>query len=249
MSIIRSTKLYKIMGIHGGRFMLGTIVNSLAIIIGSLAGLFLKGGIPVSMGDTITKGLGLCIMYIGISGTMKGEDILLLIFSVVIGAVIGEIIDIDKRFTNFGNKVEKLLSKNGESKVAEGFVNASLLFCVGSMAVVGALQSGLEGNHETLYTKSVLDGITSVIFTSTMGIGVILSAISVFIYQGAITVLASSHKNLLTDPIVREMSAVGSLLIVGIGFNLLGAAKVKVANLLPAVFVPFVYGIIQLFIL
>ena len=225
--------------------MLGTIVNALSIVAGSLIGLFLKGGIPVSMGETISKGLGLCIIYIGMSGTMSTQNLLLVIFSLVIGAIIGELIDIDKRFAELGDFVEKKLSKNGESKIAEGFVNASLLFCVGSMAIVGSLQSGLEGNHETLFTKSVLDGITSIIFTSTMGIGVILSAVSVFIYQGAITLLASSIKGLLTDAIVAEMTAVGSLLILGIGLNMVGATKIKVANILPAVLIPFIYGMIM----
>ena len=226
--------------------MLGTIVNSLAIIAGSIAGFFLKGGMPASMSDTITKGLGLCIIYIGMSGTMKTQDLLLVIISMVIGGIIGELIDIDKKFFQLGDLLEKKLNKNGESKIAEGFVAASLLFCVGSMAIVGSLQSGLEGNHDTLYTKAVLDGITSVIFTSTMGIGVILSAVSVFLYQGLITVLAASVKVYLTEPIVAEMTAVGSLLIMGIGINMIGAAKIKVANLLPAVFVPFAYGIIKL---
>ncbi len=226
--------------------MLGTIVNSLAIIAGSIAGFFLKGGMPASMADTITKGLGLCIIYIGMSGTMNTENLLLVIISMVIGGIVGERIDIDKKFFQLGDLLEKKLSKNGESKIAEGFVAASLLFCVGSMAIVGALQSGLEGNHETLYTKAVLDGIASVIFASTMGIGVILSAVSVFIYQGLITVLAASIKGYLTDPIVAEMTAVGSLLIMGIGINMIGAAKIKVANLLPAVFVPFAYGIIKM---
>ena len=124
-------------------------------------------------------------------------------------------------------------------------VNASLLFCVGSMAIVGSLQSGLEGNHETLFTKSVLDGITSIIFTSTMGIGVILSAVSVFIYQGAVTLLASSIKVLLTDAIVAEMTAVGSLLILVVGLKRVGATKINVANILPAVLIPFIYGMIM----
>lgn len=224
--------------------MLGTIVNALAIVVGSLLGLFLKGGIPISMGETISKGLGLAIIFIGVSGTMGTQNLLLVIVSLVIGSVLGELINIDKRFADLGYFVEKKLSKNGESKIAEGFVNASLLFCVGSMAIVGSLQSGLEGNHETLFTKSVLDGITSVIFTSTMGIGVILSAVSVFIYQGSITLLASSMKALLTDSIVLEMTAVGSLLILGIGLNMVGATKIKVANILPAVLVPLIYGLL-----
>ncbi len=225
--------------------MLGTIVNALAIVVGSILGFFLKGGLPLSMGETISKGLGLAIIFIGVSGTMGTQNLLLVIISLVIGSVLGELINIDKRFGDLGDFVEKKLSKNGESKIAEGFVNASLLFCVGSMAIVGSLQSGLEGNHTTLYTKAVLDGITSIIFTSTMGIGVILSAVSVFIYQGAITMLASSMKALLTDAVVLEMTAVGSLLILGIGLNMVGATKIKVANILPAVLIPFIYGMIQ----
>ncbi len=224
--------------------MLGTVVNSLAIIAGSLIGFFLKRGIPASMGETISKGLALCVMHIGIAGAAKTENMLLVIFSLVIGAITGELIDIDKRFTEFGYFIEKKLSKNKESKIAEGFVNASLLFCIGSMAIVGALQSALEGNHETLFTKAVMDGVTSIIFTSTMGPGVILSAVSVFLYQGSITMLASFMKPLLTDSIVAEMTAVGSLLILAIGMNMVGATRIKVANILPAVFIPFIYGMI-----
>lgn len=220
--------------------MLGTIVNAVAIIAGSLVGLMIKGGIPEKVSDTIMKGLGLTILLIGMSGALKFSNLLLVIFSIVIGGVIGEIVDIDKLLKTLGDKIEKKLKGRG-GKVSEGFVTASLLFCVGAMAVVGSLESGLTGNHETLFAKSVLDGVSSFVFSSSLGIGVMLSAVSVFLYQGIITLSASLLKGLLVGAVVADMTAVGSLLIIGIGFNMMGISKIKVANLLPGIFIPVIY--------
>lgn len=226
--------------------MLGTIVNSIAVIVGCLIGLVVKGRLNERISITIMNGLGLCTMYIGVSGALKGDNTLMIIISIAVGALIGELIDIDKWLNKFGMFVEsKFKSKNGEKiSIAEGFVSSSLLFCVGAMAIVGALESGLQGNHTTLFTKSVLDGISSIIFTSTLGIGVILSAVTVFIYQGAITIGSGALSVLLSTDVINNMTAVGSILILGLGLNMVGATKIKIANLLPAVFIPVIIGLI-----
>jgi len=229
--------------------MLGTIVNALAIIGGCLVGLIVKGRLTEKISTTIMNGLALCVLYIGISGALKGQDTLQLIICIALGALIGEIIDIDKRLNNLGDMIEKKINSKNKSEtkekvsISEGFVTSSLLFCVGAMAVVGSLESGLQGNHTTLFAKSILDGISSIIFTSSLGIGVILSSIAVLIYQGSITLLAGGLSTVLTNTVISNMSAVGSLLIVGLGLNMLGASKIKIANLLPAIFIPIIFGL------
>lgn len=223
--------------------MLGTIVNALAIIGGSIVGFLFKGGIPERINDTVMKGLALCILIIGITGAVKSENMILVICSVVIGGVIGELLDIDKALKKLGDGIEAKLNGRGGS-VSEGFVTASLIYCVGAMAIVGSLESGLKGNHSILFTKAMLDGISAIMFTSTLGIGVALSAVSVFLYQGAITMGSTFLQGILTTAVVTEISAVGSILIMGLGFNMLGSAKIKVANLLPAVAIPIIYFLI-----
>lgn len=228
--------------------MLGTIVNSLTIIIGCLIGLIAKNRINEKISETIMNGLALCVIYIGISGALKGEDTILIIVSVAVGAFIGELIDFDERLKNLGNFIESKVNKGNKKKekisISEGFVTSSLLFCVGAMAIVGSLESGLQGNHTTLFAKSVLDGVSSIIFASTLGIGVMLSAITVLVYQGIITLGAGALAGILNTVVITNMSAVGSILIIGLGFNVLGITKIKVANLLPAVFIPILFGLI-----
>ncbi len=219
----------------------GAVVNAFAIIIGALIGLLFKRGIPERIGNTLSKGLALCVLMIGIQGIMKGENTLVTILSVVLGGLIGEIIDIDRGMQALGEWVQKKVNKSGESSVAEGFVTASLLFVVGAMAVVGSLQSGLARDHSTVFAKSILDGVSSVIFASTLGFGVLLSAIPVFIYQGGITLLAGLLSPLLSDVVIAEMTAAGSVLIIGLSLNMLGLTKIKVANYLPAIFLPILF--------
>ena len=225
--------------------MLGTIVNSIAVIVGCLVGLVVKGRLNEKISITVMQGLALCTLYIGISGALKGENTLIMILSVAIGALIGEIIDIDKRLNNLGEYLESKFNGKKESNVsiAEGFVSASLLFCVGAMAIVGSLESGLSGNHNTLFTKYILDGISSIIFTSSLGIGVIFSSVAVFIYQGGITLGAGLLSGILNDMVIANMSAVGGLLIAGLAFNMLGVTKMRIANLLPAIFLPIIFQI------
>lgn len=224
--------------------MLGTIVNFFTIFVGGIIGVLLKGGLPKRFTDTIMSGIALCVIYIGISGTLKGENMLLIVISIAIGSLLGEFINIDEKLILLGNFIEnKAKNFSKDTSISLGFVTASLLFCVGAMAVVGSLESGLLGKYDILFTKSILDGVTALILSSTLGIGVILSAFSVLVYQGLITLAASLLQNILTTPIVNEMSAVGSLLIIGIGLNMLGITKIKVANMLPAIFIPIIYGL------
>ncbi len=224
--------------------MLGTIVNAIAIIIGGVVGILIKGGLPERMSQTIMQGVGLTIILIGLSGAMEGtEYIMQIIFFIVIGTLIGEGINIEKRLEVLGDRLEKRFSKE-KSTFSKGFVTASLLYCVGAMAIMGSLESGLSGNHEILFAKSILDGIISVVLASTLGIGVVFSAVSVFIYQGSITLLAGALSNVLTETVVLQMSATGGLLILGLGLSMVLSSKIKVGNMLPSVLLPIVYHLI-----
>lgn len=221
--------------------MLGVIVNTVAVIVGGLLGLLIKKGVPERYSDAIMKGLGLCVLYIAIDGALEGTNVLVLIISVAIGAVIGTFCKLDEGLHTLGDKVEqKFKAKNSKITFAEGFVTASLLFCVGAMAVVGSLDAGLTGDNSTLYTKALLDGIMSVVFASTLGVGVLFSAVLVFVYQGAIALLSGAIQPLLTDYSIAEMTCVGSVLMIAVATNMMGITKIKVMNLVPAVFIPII---------
>lgn len=237
---------------------LGVIVNGLVIVGASFAALILKKFIMKfdknnkveKISDTIMSGLALCIIYMGISGALECQHVLICIISMVVGGLIGEFIDIDKGLNSLGDKIEEKLNKGKvdvskeKVSISQGFVSASLLFCVGAMAVVGALNSGLFGNNDTLFAKSALDGVSSFLFSLTMGIGVLLSAVAVFLYEGIIACGAFLLKGVLSTAVIAEMNAVGSLLILALGINMILKANIKVANLLPAMFVPIIFGII-----
>lgn len=227
--------------------MLGTIVNALAIIGGSLLGLLLKRGIPEKYKDIVMSGLCLSVILIGIRSALVSDNIMIVIFSVVTGSLIGEFLKIEMRLEKLGLFLEqKVASKSGQqNSIARGFVTASLLFCVGSMAIIGSLESGLTGNHQTLFAKSVLDGVASIIFASTLGLGVLFSSIAVFIYQGMITIAAGSIKGYLIAETIAQMTSVGGLLIMAIGFNTLKVTSIRVGNLTPGIFLPLVYQIFQ----
>ncbi len=219
--------------------MLGVAVNTIAVIIGSLIGMLFSRGIPEKISSTITVGLGLATMYVGISGALCGENTLVMILSIVIGAIIGSIIDIDKRLNLFGELVErKFKREDGKTGVAQGFVTASLVFCVGAMTIVGSLNAGLRGDNTMLFTKSALDFMISIVFASTMGFGVMLSAAFVLVFQGSIALLSGILAPFLSETVIFEMTCTGSLLVFAIGTNLAGISKIKVANYLPAVFMP-----------
>lgn len=221
--------------------MLGTLVNTFAVIIGASIGLLIKKGIPERIGDSLMKGLGLCSLYIGISGAFKGGNTLIMIVSIVVGIIIGEGIDIDSRVNSVVKRIEsKFFRKKGKNNIAQGFISASLLFCVGSMTLVGAMNAGLLGDNTMLYTKSAMDFCSSIIFASTLGIGVLLSAIFVLIYQGGLTLLAIYAAPLLNNQVINEMTCVGSLIIIAMGLNILGITKIKLMNYIPAMFLPIV---------
>ena len=223
--------------------MLGTIVNGLAIIAGSLLGLLFSKGIPDNYKEIILSAVGLSVVLIGIKSALVSDSLMVIIFSLVIGSLIGEAMRIEKRLGDLGDFLEsRVAAKSSDSSsFSRGFVTASLVFCVGSMAIVGSLESGLTGNHQTLFAKSVLDGVTSVIFASTMGLGVMFSSVAVFLYQGMITLTAVFMKNFLVAETIEQMTSVGGMLIVAIGFNMLKITAIRVGNLIPAIFLPLGY--------
>ena len=233
----------------------GTIINTLVILAGSAVGLgihALAGRFSSVLGEKgarlgerlqalMMQGIALCVLYIGISGSLKGQNALAAILSMALGAILGELLDLDGRMNRLGQWVQDRtvrVLKGGGGSVAEGFVTASLLFCVGAMSIVGALENGLTGNFDTLKAKSVLDGISSIIFASSLGVGVGLSAVPVLLYQGLISLAAGVLSPLLGDAVIAEMTCVGSLLIVAMGLNMLGVTKIKVMNLVPGIFLP-----------
>lgn len=225
--------------------MFGTIVNSLAIIAGSLIGLLFSRGIPEKYKEIILSAVSLSVILIGVKSALGSDDVMVVIFSMVFGALIGEVLNIEGGLEKLGRFLEsKMRSVSGDtSSFGRGFVTASLVFCVGSMAIVGALESGLTGSHQTLLAKSVLDGVISIVFASTMGLGVMFSSVAVFLYQGAITMAAMLLKGFLVPETIAQMSSVGGLLIMAIGMNMLKITTIRVGNLIPAIFLPLIYFI------
>ena len=220
--------------------MLGTIVNAAAILLGGFIGLLFKKGLNERITETVMHGLALVVIYIGVSGALEGQNVLIAVISIAVGGALGAALDLDGKFNAFAHGLEKKLVKNddGTSTFGQGFVTATLVFCVGAMAIVGSLNSGLRGDHEVLFAKSLIDGISAAMFASALGSGVLLSSAAVFVYQGAITLLARVLSPVLSDTVVAEMTCVGSLLIMGLGLNMLGATKIKVMNYILAVFLP-----------
>lgn len=218
----------------------GVLTNVAAILVGGSVGLLLGQKVNVRFQKTMTQGLALCILLIGLSGALDGTDTIGAIVCMVLGAIIGEALDIERRLDGLGEWVQRRMKGRG-SNVSQGFVTASLLFCVGAMAVVGSLDAGLSGKYDTLFAKSILDGVSALLFATTLGVGVLFSAAPILIYQGAIALLAGLMQPLLSDAVVALMSGTGGLLIAGLGLNMLGIEKIKVGNLLPAIFVPIIY--------
>lgn len=231
--------------------MLGVIVNTLTVLVGSMVGLLFKKGIPAKVTDTIMHALGLITLFIGVSGALQGSNTIVLIVSMIVGTIIGSLIDIDDKINRLGLFFEHRMKKEGEkTSIAQGFMTASLLFCVGAMTIVGCLNAGLSGDYELLFTKSTLDLISSCVLASTMGVGVVIAAGFVFVFQGALVLLSGLLQGLLTDPaLIAEITCAGSIMIMGLGFNLLGIAKIKVANMLPAMLVVPIFYHLASFIL
>ncbi len=214
--------------------MIGTLVNAATIVVMSFVGLLIGSRLSERLKDKLMIALGLAVMLIGMSMALKMQNFLVVTASVVIGTAIGEVLGIEQKLENFGKRVE---ARFRGSKFAEGFVTSTLLYCVGSMAIVGPLQEGLTGDYSLLLAKSMLDGIASIFLASTLGIGVAFSSISVLIYQGSFTLLASLISPYMTDSVVRELTATGGLLVFAIGINLTGLKRIDVGNMLPALFI------------
>jgi uncharacterized protein len=225
--------------------MLGNYVNTITIIIGCLLGLLIQKGLHEKYKTIIMQAIGLSVLFVGATVTIGGlldpdSEPVLFIISLVIGGALGELIGIEKALDKLGLMLQNKVGSQ-QSNIAEGFVTASLLFCVGTMAVIGSLDSGLRGDHTMLYAKSVIDGITAMILASTLGVGVIFSAAVVFIYQGAIILFAGLLEPLLTIDVIREISIIGGILIFGIGLSMMEIKRIKTVNLLPAIIVPVFY--------
>ena len=229
--------------------MLGVLVNVLTVIIGSGAGLLFKKGIPERVSQAAMVGLGACTLYIGISGSLCGENPLILIAAVVLGAIIGTLINIDGAINRLACKMETRFHKEGKKvSLAEGLVSSTLLFCVGSMTVTGSLQAGMTGDNSVLITKAMLDLVSAMMLASSLGIGVMLSSVSVLVIQGGLVLLAELIAPILSAGAINEMTCAGSILIIMLGINLMGITKIKVADFLPAiVFAPLIYNLLPLF--
>ena len=229
--------------------MIGVIVNVITVVIGSSIGLLFKKGIPEKVSKAAMTGLGACTLYIGISGSLAGENPLIAIASVVLGAIVGTLLNIDGAINHLAEKVETRFQKKGtQGSIAEGIISATLLFCVGSMTVTGSIQAGLTGDHSLLITKAMLDLVSSMMLASSLGVGVLLSAVAVLIIQGGLVLLAGLIAPLLSTGAINEMTCAGSILIMMIGINLMGITKIKVADYLPAIlFAPIIYNLIALF--
>lgn len=220
--------------------LLGTFVNGIAIISGSFLGLFWTA-IPDRIKDTILQAMALAVTILGIGMGLKSEQFLIVIASLAVGGALGEWWNLEEKLNSVGKWLETKVGKQDKGSVATGFVTATLVFVVGAMSIVGALDSGLRQEHDVLYTKALIDGFCAILFTSALGIGVMFSAIPVVLYQGAITLLATQIDRFvpqeLMDALIVEITGTGGIMIVAIGLNLLGVAKIRVANLLPGLLI------------
>lgn len=233
----------------------GTLVNGLAIALGGFIGLFLQKSIFKTISDKILSAIGLIIIVLGLKGVINygnadSMDIMILIVSVALGTFLGELWDLDGIINRFGLSIERRFAKGSNGQFAQGLISASLLFAVGAMAIIGSMESGLNHNESTLYAKSLLDFISSIVFASTFGVGVIFSAIPVVLYQGTLTVLSVFVQPVLIQipALIPDLSAVGSICIMALGFNMIGSTKFKVANLLPGLLIPVLIRCVVYFV-
>lgn len=234
---------------------LGTIINIVAVILGSGIGLFLKNGLKQKMQDMLMQTCGVAVIFIGISGTLQGmlrvtegtietKGAMLLIFSLVIGGFIGQLLDIESFLDSIGDKLKSMAHVKEDNRFVEGFVNTSLIICVGAMAIVGSIQDGLSGDYTMLAAKSILDFVIVLVFASGYGIGVMFSAIPILLYQGGITLLAIAAGSFLGEELIANLSYIGSALIFCVGINIAFGKRFQVGNMLPAFIIPIIYSII-----
>lgn len=223
--------------------MLGVFVNSIAVLVLGLLGAFIGEKFPVRIQESIMKFLPLCVLVMGVESAMKG-DIIIVIVSIVLGVIIGELLDLDGKLNNFANSIKERYISGGEDKFAEGFISASLIFCVGSMAILGSIDAGLRGDNEILFAKATMDGFTAFFLATSLGKGVSFSALTVFIYQGILVFLSGFLAPILTPEIAANLSGTGGIMIISICLSMLKLVDYKLANSLPAIFVPIIYGLI-----
>lgn len=226
----------------GGYTMFSVFVNTFTVLLGSIIGLLCKKGIPQRLSDAVMTGIGLCTLVIGVTGTLSGENTLVLILSIVLGVIIGELINIDGHVNNAVERVAGKAAGTGKAaQISQGFITACLMFCIGAMTIVGSLNAGLRGDHEMILTKSLLDFISSIMLSATLGIGVLFSSVFVLVFQGALVLLAQYLAPVLSDAVINELTCAGSLMILALGLNIIGITKIKVINFIPALLlVPFV---------
>jgi len=215
--------------------MIGTIVNVLTVILGSTIGVLIHTNLPHNIKKILFQGIGLFTLYLGVSMSLKSEYLMIIIFSLVLGVISGELIDLESRIESLGNQLKKKFSGDNQQRFTEGMITAFLLFCMGSMTILGAFEEGLQGHPNLLLSKSLLDGVSSIALSATFGIGVMFSVIPLLIYQGGLTLLAGALKDIMTNPIINEMTAIGGVLMLGLALDILGIKKIKTLNMLPAI--------------
>ena len=227
--------------------MIACIVNAVVVLICGLLGLLLGGRLQEKHTQTIVHGLGICTIVIGVTSAIVTSNILVVIICLVLGTIVGEALKIEHRLDSMGDWLKSKVAKKGGGRFTEGFVTASLLFCVGSMSIMGSFDAGLRGDYNTIFAKSALDGVMAVTFAATMGVGVLFSGATILIYQGALTLLAGLVEPYLSAEVIVEMSAVGGVMIMGTGMNILGLTKdrIKVGNMLPAIVLPVIWYAIR----
>ncbi len=215
---------------------MGTIINVCAILVGGMVGLLIRKRLPERVSQTVIQVMGLVSLLVGLRMALEGEELILVVISLAGGAAVGEWVNIEDRLEKFGRGLEKRFHK-AEGSTARGFISTSLLFCTGSMAIIGSITDGLKGDSSILVTKAMLDGIVSIPFAATMGIGVVGSALPVLVYQGSLTILAAKAQAVFSPDMIRELTSVGGLIVMGIGLNIMGLSRLRVGNLIPSLLI------------
>ena len=238
---------------------LGTIINTLAVVVGGLIGMCLKNGLKKNLQDILMQACGVATIFIGASGTLakmfviengslSTQGTMLLIFSLVLGGILGEAINIEEKMDFLGEKIKRAVKAEKDNLFVEGFVNVSLIICVGAMAIVGSIQDGISGDYSLLATKAVLDLVIVVVFASSYGLGAVFSAVPIFLYQGGITLAAAIGGSFLNEAIISDLSFIGNALIFCVGVNIAFGKKFRVGNMLPALLVPVLYHGVKFFL-
>lgn len=217
-------------------FPTGSVMNAVAILVGGGLGLLFHGRLPEKMRQVVFQGLGLCVLVIGMQMALQGKNGLLVVLSVLIGGIVGELLRLEDRFAGLAGVLKNLV-RSSNTRFVDGLVNASLIYCIGAMAILGSFDEGIRGDHSILFTKSLLDGFASIALASTYGSGVLFSALPVLLYQGVLTIFASSFQSAFSDYLIAQLTATGGTLILGIGINLLGLTSIRLSSLLPSLVV------------